>query len=157
MKKFFLLVCALLLTSCCSDKACRIEGQLSDMPEQEAFARFRELPAQEKVDVYVWDLSQKRPVASRFEFILHESPEAVASPLLNAANEAKGYMVQVSILKSLSRLPPTSREKLDPARVEAAIKRCHSLAKSESDELCRRYGQELLGEASLGGSEHRAY
>lgn len=109
-----------------------------------AYARFRELPEQEQVNVYVWDLSQKHPTASRFEFILHENPDAVATPLLNAANEADGYMVQASILKSLARLPEKSRSKLDRAHVETAIARCKSLAENENDEPCENYGRELL-------------
>lgn len=144
MKNTFLIAVILCLSACCADKACRLDKRLDELPDQEAFSRFRELDAQDQVDVYVWELTHSKPVASRYEFLLRENASAVAKPLLDAANRSEGYIVQASILRSLAKLPQESRLDLARSELEAAVKRCKSLAGNEHDEICVTYGGVLL-------------
>lgn len=114
----------LCLSACCNDNACRLNKQLNERPDQEAFSRFKALDAKDQVGVYLWELTHSKPVASRYEFLLRENAGAVAEPLLDAANRSDGYLVQASIVRSLARLPAGSRSKLARSQLVAAIERC---------------------------------
>lgn len=135
----------LVLCACCADSVCKLDKRLDAMPSKEAFASFRTLSAQEQVDIYVWELSHSKPVGSRYEFLLKENAEAVAGPLLVAANKSDKYMVQASLLGSLSRLPSESRKHLERGQLVAAVKRCQSLVVTKEGGLCATYGAILIG------------
>ncbi|MET4728493.1 hypothetical protein ABIE09_002303 [Lysobacter enzymogenes] len=135
---------ALCLSACCADRVCRIDKQLDKLPDQEAFSRFKALDAKDQVDVYLWELTHSKPVASRYEFLLRENAGAVAEPLLDAANRSDGYLVQASIVRSLAKLPAGSRSKLARSQLVAAVERCKRLAGDERDEVCTTYGDMLL-------------
>lgn len=144
MAKVLGILVLLCLSACCSDRACRQSGQLNELPDQEAFSRFKALDPKDQVDVYVWELTHSKPVASRYEFLLRERADAVAEPLLDAANRSDGYIVQASIVRSLAKLPAGSRANLARSQLVAAVERCKRLAGDERDEICTTYGDRLL-------------
>lgn len=143
-EEYVLCFFALCLSARCVDPACRIDKQLDKLPDQEAFSRFKALDPKDQVDVYVWELTHSKPVASRYEFLLRENADAVADPLLEAANRSNGYLVQASIVRSLAKLPADSRSKLARSQLVAAVERCKRLASDERDEVCTTYGDILL-------------
>lgn len=144
MAKALGVLVVLCLSACCNDNACRLNKQLNELPDQEAFSRFKALDAKDQVGVYLWELTHSKPVASRYEFLLRENAGAVAEPLLDAANRSDGYLVQASIVRSLAKLPAGSRLKLARSQLVAAVERCKRLAGDERDEVCTTYGDMLL-------------
>lgn len=144
MAKALGILVVLCLSACCNDRACRQSRQLNTLPDREAFSRFKALDANDQVDVYVWELTHSKPVASRYKFLLRESADAVAEPLLDAANRSDGYIVQASIVRSLAKLPAGSRAKLARSQLVAAVERCKRLAGDEHDEVCSSYGDALV-------------
>jgi hypothetical protein len=133
-----------LLSACCHEAACRLERKLKEMPDEEAFSYFRRIPAREQVDLYVWELNVSKPVSSRYEFLLRENSSEVAIPLLDSANSSDKYMVIVSILSTLERMPEGDKRNLPTPQVRSAIQKCKSLALADNDELCLRAEAALL-------------
>ena len=144
MAKALGVLVVLCLSACCNDIACRLNKQLNELPDQEAFSRFKALDAKDQVDVYLWELTHSKPVASRYEFLLRENAGAVVEPLLDAANRSDGYIVQASIVRSLAKLPAGSRANLARSQLLAAVERCKRLAGDEHDEVCSSYGYTLV-------------
>ena len=142
--KSSILIFVFLLSGCCHEAACRLERKLKGMPDEEAFSYFRRIPAQERVDLYVWELSVSKPVSSRYEFLLRENSSEVAIPLLDSANASDKYMVIVSILSTLERMPEGDKRNLPESQVRSAIQKCKSLAPTDNDELCLRAEAALI-------------
>lgn len=153
-KEFWLVTFLPLIAACCMDSACEIEKELRTMPEEQAYAHFKALSAKDQVDVYVYELNVSRPVSSRYEFLLQDGPRDVAELLVDAANATDSYMVSVSILSTLEKMPESSRGSVNQRAMRAAVRRCKALAPKADDDLCAQYGRALVG--SVGHSSQVA-
>ena len=146
MRNLQIFCLSLALSACAGGKECELRERLNNLPMQDALERFRALPPQNKVDVYVCDLKRNKPVASPYEFILKEQGGSVASLLLEEANKADGYLVQTAVLASIGGLRAEDRRQLPVKKLESAIGRCKELAGNSDDYLCVSYERELLAE-----------
>ena len=145
---FFLAILLLLIPACCmGDSVCKIENKMRLMSEEQANAYFKRLSNKDQVDLYVYELNVSRPVSSRYGFLLWNGSGDTAKLLADAASTTESYMVSVSILSTLEKMPDSSRKSVKQEALKSAIANCKNLAPTYDDDFCAQYERALIESA----------
>ena len=136
MKKM-LLACFFLtipLLACSSEEPKELQ-KLRGMDTEKAYENFLRLPPQVQVDLVSWELDNRRPSSSHYDFLLIRNGQKISNNLLLKAIETDNFNVNITMLLIYSDLLPQLRDE-NRYQVEQALSRCRVLGGNDNAE-CR--------------------
>lgn len=140
MNMLKVLIVLLMSLSGCSDRKPLALETLDNMELTAARSRFQTLPIKEQVEIVSWELNNRRPASSRFDFLLSQNGPDAAPALLAEATKTKSLAVNITMLTVYSKTPRGQSE--DFTRLAIALERCYELAGKQSTE-CDTLNEEL--------------
>lgn len=140
MRLVFRLLFFGLLASCASREPPELL-RLEKMAPLQARAEFLNLSPDLQVKIVSWELENRRPASSKFDFLLQRNGEKIASPLLDEASTTRNFDVYITLMGIYTELPASAQEN-ERRRAVEAISRCDYLGGANNEE-CRRIAQKI--------------
>ncbi|WP_142124380.1 hypothetical protein [Pseudoxanthomonas sp. 3HH-4] len=141
MKILMPLLLAFLASGCTAEKPLSLRD-LERLEDKEAKAEFTRLPIDVQIDIVSWELKNRRPASSRFDYLLASNGQRARLPLLEEAGSTDSLDVNVTMLMAYSSI--ADKEPSYDREVALGLKRCRDLARGRTSE-CFRLERELGG------------
>ena len=144
MKRVLMLVAItniLAFCACCTHQKPELIQHLETLPGDQARIEFLKIPPEEQIEIVSWELENRRPASSKYDYILAANGEGISKPLLEKAASTQDLNVNITMLISYRDIGVYKVEHTQ--LVHQALEKCFSLGGQKNDEC--KYLESSLG------------